>query len=313
MSATINDKLTQVKPNTTTNAPVTTVSTTRAIGGASLACVDLTDWPTDTAIHFQTYKKKADGTKDFTTAVDMKGIVSSNTIGSVTITNGTDAGNAIGDYVELNPTAAYGEGVYEWGTTEHNVDGTHANITTDSIKEQTASGLVLKDSSGNEYLKGSKTASAVNEFTVTNAATGNGPTLSATGGDTNIDMNFTPKGTGLLKLPAGKTAGLVRQRQGGTSGDGAWNTSGTTNTDTSAKAVFIQCGTQACTGSNVTITFPTAFSQIPVGFATPITANTQNSFARISSISTTQMTVELFTNSTTAVTAENFSWLAIGQ
>jgi len=50
-----------------------------------------------------------------------------------------------------------------------------------------------------ELLKFSETASAVNEVTVTNAATGNGPTLSATGDDTNVDINVDPKGTGSLK------------------------------------------------------------------------------------------------------------------
>ena len=54
----------------------------------------------------------------------------------------------------------------------------------------------IQDDSNNEYIKMAKTASAVNEFTVTNAATGNAPNLSATGGDTNIDLNLTPKGYG---------------------------------------------------------------------------------------------------------------------
>jgi len=54
-----------------------------------------------------------------------------------------------------------------------------------------------------ELLKFSETASAVNEFTIANAATGNGPTLSATGGDTNIDINLTPKGTGEVVIGAG--------------------------------------------------------------------------------------------------------------
>jgi hypothetical protein len=47
-----------------------------------------------------------------------------------------------------------------------------------------------------ELLKFSETASAVNELTITNAATGNGPQLSATGDDTNIDLKLTSKGTG---------------------------------------------------------------------------------------------------------------------
>ena len=50
-----------------------------------------------------------------------------------------------------------------------------------------------------ELLKFTETGSAVNEFTLANAATGNGPTLSATGDDTNVDININPKGTGVLK------------------------------------------------------------------------------------------------------------------
>jgi len=51
-----------------------------------------------------------------------------------------------------------------------------------------------------ELLKFSETGSAVNEFTITNAATGNNPALSATGDDTNIGIDLTTKGTGVIKF-----------------------------------------------------------------------------------------------------------------
>jgi len=51
-----------------------------------------------------------------------------------------------------------------------------------------------------ELLKFSETGAAVNEFTVANAATGNNPTLSATGDDTNIGIDLTTKGTGFIKF-----------------------------------------------------------------------------------------------------------------
>lgn len=54
----------------------------------------------------------------------------------------------------------------------------------------------LLDTNSNEFFKISATASAVNEFTVTNAATGNPPKISATGGDTNINVQVQPKGSG---------------------------------------------------------------------------------------------------------------------
>ena len=65
-------------------------------------------------------------------------------------------------------------------------------------------GTSILDTSGNELALLTATGSAVNEFTIANAATGNGPTLSSTGGDTNIDINVTPKGTGDVVL-AGDT------------------------------------------------------------------------------------------------------------
>ncbi len=61
----------------------------------------------------------------------------------------------------------------------------------------------IADDSGNEYIKFAKTASAVNEITITNSATGNSPDLSVTGGDTNIGLSITTKGTGLIKFNDG--------------------------------------------------------------------------------------------------------------
>jgi len=61
----------------------------------------------------------------------------------------------------------------------------------------------IGDENTNEQIKFSTTASAVNELSVTNAATGNGPSLSATGTDSNVDLNITPKGIGRVVLGAG--------------------------------------------------------------------------------------------------------------
>jgi len=57
-------------------------------------------------------------------------------------------------------------------------------------------GTSILDTNGNELALLTATGSAVNEFTIANAATGNDPTLSATGGDTNIDIAIKPKGSG---------------------------------------------------------------------------------------------------------------------
>ncbi len=55
----------------------------------------------------------------------------------------------------------------------------------------------INDANGNELVKfPSSVSSAVNEVTVTNAATGNAPSIAATGGDTNIPLALAGKGTG---------------------------------------------------------------------------------------------------------------------
>jgi hypothetical protein len=54
----------------------------------------------------------------------------------------------------------------------------------------------IRDENGNEQLQFQTTSSAVNHFDITNAATGNNPSISAVGDDSNISINLIPKGTG---------------------------------------------------------------------------------------------------------------------
>jgi len=58
----------------------------------------------------------------------------------------------------------------------------------------------IADENSNEQISFATTASAVNEITVTNAATGNAPQVSATGDDTNVNLKFAGKGTGAVEL-----------------------------------------------------------------------------------------------------------------
>lgn len=60
-------------------------------------------------------------------------------------------------------------------------------------------GTAILDTNGNEVIKTPATPSAVNEVTLTNAATGNSPSVSATGGDDNLDLLLVAKGTGVVK------------------------------------------------------------------------------------------------------------------
>ncbi len=63
-------------------------------------------------------------------------------------------------------------------------------------------GTAINDTNGNEIIKTPATASAVNEITVTNAATTGSPSITATGGDDNIDLTLAGKGTGKVKINA---------------------------------------------------------------------------------------------------------------
>jgi hypothetical protein len=73
--------------------------------------------------------------------------------------------------------------------------GTSVGLNIGSGKSLKLVGDVI-DTNGNELLKVTATASAVNELTLANAATGGAPTLTASGGDTNIGMKLVGKGTG---------------------------------------------------------------------------------------------------------------------
>jgi len=72
-------------------------------------------------------------------------------------------------------------------TLSANLDTNAKNIIIDSTY-----GII--DENANEQIKFSTTASATNEITIANAAAGNSPVISATGGDTNVGLTLTPKG-----------------------------------------------------------------------------------------------------------------------
>jgi len=84
-----------------------------------------------------------------------------------------------------------------------NLDTNSANILIDDAH-------FIADESGNEQIIFQTTGSAVNQFDITNAATGSGPQLSATGGDSNIDLNILAKGTGHVTIVGNTNAGAIQ-------------------------------------------------------------------------------------------------------
>ena len=69
-----------------------------------------------------------------------------------------------------------------------------ANLSTNSKNIIVGNTYGIIDENANEQIKFSTTASATNEITIANAAAGNSPVISATGGDTNVGLTLTPKG-----------------------------------------------------------------------------------------------------------------------
>jgi len=84
-----------------------------------------------------------------------------------------------------------------------------------NIKFDDAHGI--NDDDDKELIVFQKTASAVNQFDITNAATGNAPEISATGDDTNISFKITPKGSGqvLLDGNVGIESGVIDLKNSG--------------------------------------------------------------------------------------------------
>jgi hypothetical protein len=84
-----------------------------------------------------------------------------------------------------------GSGVAVFGT-----GPTLSDITVNGNIDIQDSSTAIRDSSDNELVKFTKTTSAVNEITITNAATTGNPLIAPSGGDTNIHLRLQGKGTG---------------------------------------------------------------------------------------------------------------------
>lgn len=123
----------------------------------------------------------------FTGIVDTAGVQ----ITSVVWTAGTNQSHALGatvvDYATATHIAMMSKGI----KVSHNQDGTMITSLPLTTPKITTS---INDSNGNEVIKTPATTSAVNEITVTNAATGGNPVISATGGDSAINLNLRGKG-----------------------------------------------------------------------------------------------------------------------
>jgi hypothetical protein len=109
-----------------------------------------------------------------------------------TLTAGIVSGSEISNVVEDTSPQLGGD-----------LDTNSANILIDDAH-------FIGDENGNEQIIFQTTSSAVNQFDITNAATGNPPSIQATGGDSNIDFNIGAKGTGHVTILGNTNPGTIQ-------------------------------------------------------------------------------------------------------
>ena len=230
------------------------------------------------------------------------------------ITNGSSGGYT----VQFKYVSGSGSTV-TWGTTDKGTkiiyaaadDGTNPNIVdvgmgtvtltgTETLTNKTLTspkiGTSILDTNGNELALLTATGSAVNEFTLANAASGAGPTLSATG-ETNVDINLNPKGSGVLKsgTAAVKVAGtetiwVPAQAMFGTTTNGAESAAvETTALRPELKVLDFDAGTRE--NAQFAIAMPKSWNLGTVTyqvFWSPSTTNTGNCIFGLEGVSCTE-------------------------
>ena len=186
-------------------------------------------------------------------------------------------------------------GIYDTGFSTAAGDVTLTGTQTLTNKTLTAPkiGTSILDTNGNELFLLTATASAVNELTYANAATGNGPTFTASG-ETNVDINLNPKGTGVLKSgsAAVKIAGLetmwvpASAMYGATTNPADAQQVETTATRPDMKVLDFDAGTNEF--AQFSVAFPKSWNEGTITYQvywTPSNTNTGNCIFRLSGVS----------------------------
>lgn len=186
------DKFRKVLGNfsTTLSSGITDVATTIPLSSAS-------GLPTDTAITLILGLHDADGNvQDSSNWELVTGVISGNNLTNALRGEGSTTGIAhasavvVEDVVDEESWNDMITGIL----VDHAQDGTH-----EMTSPQVTTGI--NDSNDNELIKVTATGSAINEFTVANAAAGNSPETSMTGGDTDVGWDVKMKGDGRLRKP----------------------------------------------------------------------------------------------------------------
>src|SRR5210317_475514 len=141
-------------------------------------------------------------------------------LGSYITASSTDTlSNKTIDSASNTITLDLSEGTLTGTTAEFNSalsDGSFATLAgTETLSNKTltapkfADGGFIADANGNELILLQTETSAVNELEITNAATGNAVQIATTGGDTNIDLKISPKGTGVVDVDSSRITNVT--------------------------------------------------------------------------------------------------------
>ena len=231
------------------------------------------------------------------------------------ITNGSSGGYT----VNFKYVSGSGSSI-TWGTTDKGTkivyaagdDATNPNIVdvgmgdvtltgTETLTNKTLTspkiGTSILDTNGLELALITATGSAVNEFTIANAAAGAGPTLSSTGDETNVDININPKGSGVLKsgTAAVKVAGtetifIPAQAMFGTTTNGA-DAQAVETTATRPELKVLDFDASTAEYAQFSIAMPKSWNLGTVTFQafwTPSTTNTGNCIFGLQGVSCTE-------------------------
>jgi hypothetical protein len=210
----------------------------------------------------------------FTDAVEGEYILYNNTSGSYDLTFANTGHAANGVAISQGSRAI----VYSDGSTIYDAL-TSVALTTPKVVTG------INDVNGNELLKVTATASAVNELTLANMSTGANPTITASGGDTNVGLNLVPKGTGVLQGAGSalKIAGLetmwvpASAMYGATTNPADAQQVETTATRPDMKVLDFDAGTDEF--AQFSVAFPKSWNEGTVTyqvFWTPSSTNTGN-------------------------------------
>src|SRR6056300_461152 len=185
-----------------------------------------------------------------------------------TLTGTQELTNKTIDSASNTITLDLSEGTLTGTTAEFNSalsDGSFATLAgTETLSNKTLTapkfvdGGFIADANGNELILLQTTTSAVNELEITNAATGNAVQIATSGGDTNIDLKISPKGSGVVDVDTSRITNV-------TDPSGAQDAATKAYVDSVANGLDVKASVRYASTANVAGTYDNGAGTITAG------------------------------------------------